>query len=169
MPHRITFTRQITQKDKARFMRHTSLSETSSYNRTPCLEWTGFKDVNGYGGFQFEGYHIKPHRFAYAAKHGEWPTYVLHHCDNRACVNVKHLYSGTQSDNMQDMIRRGRANRLAQTGSRNHYAKRTENEIIELRKIIDSKLFSDKQIANAYKMAQSGVGQIRRRTSWKHI
>ena len=33
---------------------------------------------------------------------------INHHCDNKLCVNPKHLYAGTQLDNMRDRLRRGR-------------------------------------------------------------
>lgn len=50
------------------------------------------------------------HRAAWDEQVGEIPqgAFVLHKCDNRLCVRVEHLYIGDASDNMRDMVDRGR-------------------------------------------------------------
>lgn len=76
-----------------------------------CLEWVGGKHRDGYGlTFVGKGVSRLAHRIAYQLIHGPVPRDLLvcHRCNNPACVNVDHLYVGTQQDNMADREAAGR-------------------------------------------------------------
>lgn len=75
-----------------------------------CWPWKAYCDRQGYGQYQFGTKREKAHRVAYEYMAGEIPEgmCVLHHCDNPSCVNFKHLWIGTQDDNMKDAVRKGR-------------------------------------------------------------
>jgi len=83
-----------------------------------CLNWIGC--ANRYGRFTVgsrkNGTRTtkSAHRLALELFLGEIPDgmHVLHICDNTRCVNVDHLFLGTQMDNMRDMISKGRDNKL---------------------------------------------------------
>lgn len=75
-----------------------------------CWMWLASKDPSGYGTILYLGKVHKAHRLSYQLKFGDFDSNlrVLHSCDNPSCVNPSHLFLGTQSDNMQDMVKKGR-------------------------------------------------------------
>ncbi len=81
-------------------------------SKTPtCWIWMGAHNEDGYGLIYIEGKMIAAHRMSWELSNGPIPpsASILHKCDNPPCVNPDHLYAGTQSDNVHDMLARGRA------------------------------------------------------------
>jgi hypothetical protein len=77
---------------------------------------------------------------AWLFRYGPIPEglHVCHHCDNPPCVNPAHLFLGTRSDNMRDMVAKGR--HVASTnpgtmarGSRQGLSKLTEQDVADIR------------------------------------
>lgn len=83
-----------------------------------CWEWQGCRtkqeEGKGYGRLKIRGVHNLVHKLMYELIIGIIPEslFVLHHCDNRICVNPIHLFIGTLSDNAIDREQKGRGYKL---------------------------------------------------------
>lgn len=130
-----------------------------------CWLWLDHIGKARYGFISWKGKKHKAHRMSYQIYIGPIPPGMLicHKCDNPSCVNPDHLFLGTQTDNMRDMVRKGRANK--KKGSANPTSKLTENDINNIR-LADG---SNPEIAKAYGVSRTAIYHIRNGRSWNHV
>ena len=128
---------------------------------TGCWEWTKYRDPSGYGRSEYEG-EVMAHRISFLAFVGSIPggLHVLHRCDNPCCINPRHLFLGTNADNVKDRVSKGRQQSVAK--ELNPRAKLTEAEVAEIR-AADA---TQAQLARRYGVCPSTIGYIRRRETW---
>jgi len=123
---------EITDADVEKFWTRVDRSDPNG-----CWPWRRGKCL-GYGNHSIGGRIIWTHRFAWQITHGgrclEIPKgmQVCHTCDYRTCCNPSHLFLGTATDNVHDMLAKGRARPTR--GSRHYAAKLTEAQVRELRR-----------------------------------
>lgn len=99
--------------------------------------WT-FKSYNhgGYHAFTAGGIRHLAHRWYWQQLNNRVLTpkeLVLHKCDNKKCVNPKHLYVGSTRDNAIDAIKRLKPTRYC--GVQHCKAKLTVAKVLKLRKL----------------------------------
>lgn len=79
-----------------------------------CWEWQAGLGSSGYGCFNIKlsvnkWKAIPAHRYSYEYFVGPLgDNFCCHHCDNPLCVNPEHLRQGTNQDNVNDKMKRGR-------------------------------------------------------------
>lgn len=86
-----------------RFWDKVTISNTHFYKETPCWEWTGYIQPDGYGRFWY-GISQLVHRLSYEDIKGKIPEglQINHMCRNRCCVNAEqHLEVLTQQENIK--------------------------------------------------------------------
>lgn len=135
-----------------------------------CWKWNGAVGNNGYGRINTAGRGMpieSAHRVVWVLTFGPIPEgkFVLHRCDNKLCVNPKHLWIGTQADNMRDMKKKGRGC----IGEKNGQARLNRNTVLKIRKVYSTGKFSQSKVATMFGISRCHVHQIASRRNWNHI
>lgn len=75
-----------------------------------CWPWLGWKGDRGYGRISVNGRLMRATHVSLLLQGMAVPPGMLacHHCDNPPCVNPRHLFLGSMSDNILDAVRKGR-------------------------------------------------------------
>lgn len=132
-----------------------------------CIEWTGKLNADGYGDISIGGREdqikMRAHRWALGFAMGGviLPPEIMacHHCDNPACANPMHLFPGTNQDNMDDMVAKGRSSLLAVN------RKLTDEQVLEIRRSGEFGTVLSKR----YGVSEGTISEIKSNKIWRNL
>lgn len=134
-----------------------------------CWEWQGrrIKSKQPYGVFKIGTRPFLAHRVAFFLVYGQPHNFVLHHCDNPPCCNPAHLYDGTQKQNTQDCIKRGR---WRVPSKKSPLTKLTKEQATFIRGYyVKGRRGDGKFLAKKFNVSISLVRQVARGVAWRNL
>ena len=143
-----------------------------------CWEWQAAERSKGYGAFKVGGHAELAHRVIWTITNGSIPNslFVCHHCDNPGCVNPKHLFIGSHSDNMRDAYYKGRIKMPANSvsfrygkGENNPNSKLTDADVLDIRRLYADGGVTYRSLSEYYGVDHTLIYQVVRRKRWTHI
>ncbi len=161
-------------KSDWRKLKGSNLEEKLRFNsiedENGCWIWQGARFSNKYGCINVGKRRNRlTHRLAYELWNGEVSSdlFVCHHCDQPLCVNPNHLFLGTDQDNMNDKVKKGRGN--CGRGENQGSSILTEKEVQQIKYFCLVKEMSQRKIARLYKVSPQGINDIIKGINWKHV
>jgi hypothetical protein len=136
-------------------------------NESGCHLWGGAYEKKGYGivGIGAKT-RIRAHRFAYAIANGGLCSNlcVLHRCDTNSCVNPNHLFLGTRTDNVDDMVSKSRQAK----GEKASQTKLTTSQVLDIKRRL---ALGERQytLAALFKVHKNTIRSIVTGHSWSHL
>lgn len=136
-----------------------------------CFIPTNYKiGKKGYIGCKLIGFN-RLHRLVYFLNNDEgldpklWRNknknkVIMHLCDNRSCVNPDHLKIGTQIDNIEDRVRKGRSAYHEKNGN----TLLTEKDVGFIRYYYGKKTI--RQLSNFFGVDRKTIMRIKSKKSW---
>lgn len=142
-----------------KFLKTALLQETDA-----CIDWPFCVHPFGYGIIYFKGRTSRVHnlvcRWIYGPPEHETME-VAHSCNNRRCVNKRHLRWTTRSENQMDRVQHGTSNR----GTRQWNHKLTEKEV----RLILLKTKTPKALAKQFGVVPRTIRDVLNRKTWAWV
>lgn len=125
-------------------------------NYGECWQWTFRQNSKGYAFIAFKGKEYLIHRvsYHYYNKGFDVELQINHTCDNRLCVNPKHLYAGTAKQNTKDATNKNRLGKINLDIANTIRQDRINNNI------------SQRGLAKKYSLSKSTIVSILNEVSW---
>ena len=141
-------------------------------NENGCWIWQGGKTNFGYGTIGIGNNKTElVHRLAYKFWDGEVSSdlFVCHHCDQPLCVNPNHLFLGTNQDNIDDKMYKGRAYTGVHKGELNVRSSLTDKQVKELKYDLFKRNMKQVDLCEKFGVSRDVVSSIFRGRTWTHI
>lgn len=84
-------------------------------------------------------------------------------------MNPEHLFLGTQRDNVDDKMKKGRHRYGHPKGSKHGSAKLTEGEVFEIRRLANEGDLTQREIGALFGITHQNVSDIKLRKIWNHV
>ena len=130
-----------------------------------CRIWTGKVGGPGYPRIMIKRKHYSGHRLVARVWHGipQPGDYACHKCDNRRCLNPKHIYWGSQKDNMKDAQRRERTER----GEDRCNSILTESDVLDMLEVADQ--YNYEELGSMFGVHGATARDVVLRNTWRHV
>ncbi len=140
-----------------------------------CIEWPFCISKNGYGYCRRLG-ETGAHRVVFKMHINKNISgiYICHKCDNKKCVNPKHLFSGTAKDNFIDMMLKNRnpsnnKNSFIDTRGKKHGKAKINLEDANLiRSMHKAGKYSQAELGKMFNISRWTVSDVIRNVTWNY-
>lgn len=148
---------------KRKFLSLFPVNAFKENQKNVCWLWPGYLENTGYGRITYGGKRYGVHQMSYLIFHGPIPNgqLVRHTCDNKACVNPRHLILGNHYTNILDMLKRDPHNCI-----------KLNEECVKVIKWMLKYKYKHglvKKLADLHQVHISTISDIKRKKTWSWV